>query len=41
MARIEGDRVLLDLRSIQPDEDALVAAALAAIAGPVNAIIAE
>jgi len=41
VARIEGDRVLLDLRSIQPDEDALVAAALAAIAGPVNAIIAE
>ena len=29
VARIEGDRVLLDLRSIQPDEDALVGAALA------------
>jgi hypothetical protein len=32
VARVEGDRVLLDLRSIQPDEDALVAAALAALA---------
>ncbi len=32
VARIEGDRVLLDLRSIQPDEDTLVAAALAALA---------
>jgi L-seryl-tRNA(Ser) seleniumtransferase len=34
VARIEGDRVLLDLRSIQPDEDALVAAALAGLALP-------
>ncbi len=32
VARVEGDRVLLDLRSIQPDEDALVAAALEALA---------
>ncbi len=31
VARIEGDRVLLDLRSIQPDEDALVAAAVAGL----------
>jgi L-seryl-tRNA(Ser) seleniumtransferase len=29
VARVEGDRVLLDLRSIQPDEDAVVAGALA------------
>jgi L-seryl-tRNA(Ser) seleniumtransferase len=28
VARVEGNRVLLDLRSIQPEEDALVAAAI-------------
>ena len=33
VARIEGDRVLLDLRSIDPTEDAAVAAALAVIVG--------
>ena len=33
VARIEEDRVLLDLRSIDPGEDAAVAAALASLAG--------
>jgi L-seryl-tRNA(Ser) seleniumtransferase len=32
IARVERDRVLLDLRSILPEEDAVVAAALAAAA---------
>ena len=33
VARVEADRVLLDLRSIAPDEDAAVGDALAALAG--------
>ncbi len=33
VARVESDRVLLDLRSIAPDEDAEVGEALAALAG--------
>ncbi|HEY1434967.1 MAG TPA: L-seryl-tRNA(Sec) selenium transferase [Thermoanaerobaculia bacterium] len=35
VARVEAGRVLLDLRSIQPDEDAIVAAALSALAATV------
>ena len=34
VARVEGKRVLLDLRSIQPEEDALVAAAIGRLADP-------
>ncbi len=36
VARVEAGRVLLDLRSIQPDEDALVAEALSALAAAVR-----
>jgi len=36
VARVEQDRVLLDLRSIRPDEDRIVAAALGEIAAPMR-----
>jgi L-seryl-tRNA(Ser) seleniumtransferase len=36
VARVEGDRVLLDLRSIRPDEDRIVTAALAELAAAVR-----
>jgi L-seryl-tRNA(Ser) seleniumtransferase len=36
VARVEGDRVLLDLRSIRPDEDRIAAAALSELAAAVR-----
>ncbi len=39
VARVEGDRVLLDLRSIQPEEDPIVAAAIGQLRETRSAII--
>ena len=39
VARVEGNRVLLDLRSIQPEEDAIVAAAIGQLRETRSAII--
>jgi hypothetical protein len=33
VARIEGERLLLDLRSIQPEEDSAIEEALAGVQG--------